>query len=79
MQWVATVFDSTGAATTKLGKTPEEALLNARTFFLHQSITYRPYDGVIFVEGKPSGVVYRSMHDPTPCPSCKNGQYAETD
>jgi hypothetical protein len=65
MLWCATVFDETGSSTTKLGSpTPEDALKSLSLFFPPYSmITYRPYDGLIFVEGKPCGVVFRSYLD----------------
>jgi hypothetical protein len=62
----ATIFTECGESKTACGLTPERAIEWAENELFSPTkqtgfrCTYRPIDGVIFRNGKPCGVVYRS-------------------
>lgn len=61
--FIATVFTSCGEASAASRPTPEAAI-EAATAGLSDlarfTATYRPHDGVVFVNGVPCGVVYET-------------------
>lgn len=77
MRYTATIFNSFGTISTQKGDTPEEATQKAcechKDFRVPiGQININPHSGLIFVNGKPCGVVYLNQKQPCyNCAGCK--------